>query len=77
MKKKRRNLGTESCISASDESGDKGGNHGLFHVTRNSSRPINCTKIPISRFIPLQHSDPLFLNSPENQSVGSEDIHQK
>ena len=68
MKMKRHNLGTESCLSASNEIGSEGENHHLFHIVHNSSLSTTFINISVPRFISLQRFHPLFVNSPEKMS---------
>ena len=68
MKKKRHNLGTESSLSASDESGDKREITVYSIKFKKSSRSIKITlKNPSSKFFPLLNLHFPRVYSPEDQ----------
>ena len=68
IKGKRHVLGTESCLNASDENGDKGKSLYIPYSSQQQSL-YNFTIISIPRFIQLHRMYPVFVNNPEKLSA--------
>ena len=64
MKEKQRDLGTESHLSSSNESGGKG-EISIYSILLTTTVSLEVTIFPPQRFIPSQQFYPLFVNNPE------------